>query len=395
VVSDGTTSYVRDGSGAILSETTAAGTQIPLSDGLGSIRRLVDPGGTSGGTAAYDVFGARLSGTGSVGAFGFAGEAADPTGLIFLRARHYNPSWGRFMSADVAAIGASGTVGANRYVYTGDDPVNRTDPTGRFAVELAIEEDEETAVADAALPPASKAIYYVIAIVILALLGIAATGCFYFHAWVCHALQNPPRPGDNPHPGPGAKTFAPDAQTDALQKQAATQQAAEQSKADECEATDPLAPVNDPSSPCRAPGLKIFFPGGDTPATTLHDLTAIAGYALWGYLVKTPGIGEKYRNWYDSPTYHAQDASNPCFQRSKGTVCDEYPFFKTIYGGPFNNPQPSLAVTSKNESDKQGGYISSFYRDSKCGLVDYDVIRGGFFVIPAPLAPKTFWICNP
>lgn len=116
---------------------------------------------------------------------------------------------------------------------------------------------------------------------------------------------------------------------------------------------------------------------------------------MWGYLVKSPGPGDNYRNWYDQARFYPQNSSNPCFGRVKGVIaCDEYPFFKTIEGGPLVSPLPSLATTSLAESSRQGGYISSFYRDPQCGLVDYDVIRGGYFVIPTLIAPKNFWICN-
>jgi RHS repeat-associated protein len=391
VVSNGTTSYVRGESGAILSDVSAGGTMLPITDGLGSVRRLVDTTGTSFGVAGYDVFGATRSGAGSVGAFGFTGEQTDPTGLLFLRARQYNPSFGRFMSPD-AGIGASGSLGTNPYIYAADNPVNLTDPSGRFAEPALIEEAdiEEITVAKGI----STWVKIVIGLVILALTG-GITACLAFHAWVCQALAKPPSP-TKPHPTPGATsnpTGAPD--LSALQQQAAAEAAMQQSKADQCKATNPTGPVNDPTSPCGRPGLKIFFPGADTWATTNHDLNAIAGYPLWGYLVKSPGAGEKYRNWYDQARFYPQDSSNPCFRRQKGVIaCDEYPFYKTIEGGPFVWPLPSLATTSLTESNTQGAHIKNFYYDPECGLVDYDVIRGGYFVIPTLIAPKTFWICN-
>jgi hypothetical protein len=231
-----------------------------------------------------------------------------------------------------------------------------------------------------------------IAVVALALTG-GITACLALHVFGCLASQSGPHPA-SPQPTPGTATVPSGQTISSLQQQAASQAALEQSQKDQCAATNPTGPVNDPNSPCSAPGLKIFFPGADTWDTTIHDLNAILNHPIWAYLVKSPGPGARYRNWYDRTIYYPQDVSNPCYKRPKGDVCDEYPFFTTIYGGPFQNPQPSLAVTSLLEGQRQGGYISRFYQDPACGLVNYDPINGGFFVVPAPIAPKNFWICN-
>ncbi|MCW5939380.1 MAG: RHS repeat-associated core domain-containing protein [Fimbriimonadaceae bacterium] len=49
------------------------------------------------------------------------------SGLVYMRARYYEPSTGRFLSEDPAMDGA------NWYVYCANDPVNRVDPTGKVA----------------------------------------------------------------------------------------------------------------------------------------------------------------------------------------------------------------------------------------------------------------------
>lgn len=55
------------------------------------------------------------------------------TGLYYLQSRYYNPEWGRFINADDPAyLGADGTpVSYNLYAYCGNNPVCRTDPTGK------------------------------------------------------------------------------------------------------------------------------------------------------------------------------------------------------------------------------------------------------------------------
>jgi RHS repeat-associated protein len=87
------------------------------------------------------------SGCGAGEERGFIGERHDPeAGLLYLHARFYDPKLGRFLSPDwwdpidtaVAAEGGaagvlSSPVGANRYAYSGNDPVNKSDPSGHIA----------------------------------------------------------------------------------------------------------------------------------------------------------------------------------------------------------------------------------------------------------------------
>ncbi|HVG00412.1 MAG TPA: RHS repeat-associated core domain-containing protein, partial [Chloroflexia bacterium] len=61
--------------------------------------------------------------------FGYAGQLYDsPTGLLYMRARFYDPLTQQFISKD-PADGASGST----YVYAGGDPVNYSDPQGTTA----------------------------------------------------------------------------------------------------------------------------------------------------------------------------------------------------------------------------------------------------------------------
>ncbi len=102
------------------------GADYPLADAIGSVRATTTNAGTVTGTAAFDPFG---QGTPS-GAFGFAGEQTDPTGLIHLRARQYRPALARFTSVDPVQPGTPGTGGWNHYTYTANNPTTWTDPTG-------------------------------------------------------------------------------------------------------------------------------------------------------------------------------------------------------------------------------------------------------------------------
>lgn len=54
------------------------------------------------------------------------GTASQPSGLTYMRARMYSPTWGRFLQPD--PIGYQG--GSNLYAYVGNDPLNGTDRSG-------------------------------------------------------------------------------------------------------------------------------------------------------------------------------------------------------------------------------------------------------------------------
>jgi RHS repeat-associated protein len=83
----------------------------------------------------FDAWGNKLEGQGAIERFGYTGR--EPTGaevgLIYYRARYYDPAIGRFISRDPAGM----VDGVNRYAYVGGDPVDYTDPSGEFALNAA------------------------------------------------------------------------------------------------------------------------------------------------------------------------------------------------------------------------------------------------------------------
>ena len=96
-----------------------------LQDQLGSTTALTDPSGNVVEQEQYDPFG---GGSGSaLTRYDYTGRERDPdTGLIFYRARWYDPSQGRFITQD--PIGVAG--GLNTYLYAGDDPADLIDALG-------------------------------------------------------------------------------------------------------------------------------------------------------------------------------------------------------------------------------------------------------------------------
>ncbi len=100
-------------------------------DGLGSVRQLLDTTGEVEANYAYDPFGVPVVAGDTSNPHRFTGEAWDEeVELLYLRARHYQPETGRFITKD--PWGGMGWVPGtlNRYVYTQNRPVHYTDPHG-------------------------------------------------------------------------------------------------------------------------------------------------------------------------------------------------------------------------------------------------------------------------
>ena len=112
-----------------LLRTTATGSQFYHADGLGSVLALSNPDGSTAATARYDAWGNVIASTGTIPQYGYTGREPDETGLLYYRARYYDPTLGRFTQRD--PIGLIG--GINAYAYVGGNPINRTDPLGLVA----------------------------------------------------------------------------------------------------------------------------------------------------------------------------------------------------------------------------------------------------------------------
>jgi len=98
-----------------------------VADRLGSVRGTVSSSGALTASTSYDAWGNPTAPGGLTGStpVGYAGAYTDPTGLIYLMHRYYDPGTGQFISLD-PAIGLT----HEPYGYAGGNPVNATDPTG-------------------------------------------------------------------------------------------------------------------------------------------------------------------------------------------------------------------------------------------------------------------------
>lgn len=103
-----------------------------LPDGLGSVRQeMVGKNVTAVNT--YEPYGTLLNQIGvSATTYGFTGEQEDSaTGLLYLRARYYNPSLHTFMVKDSWAGDMLRPETLHSYSYVGGNVINITDPTGQ------------------------------------------------------------------------------------------------------------------------------------------------------------------------------------------------------------------------------------------------------------------------
>lgn len=96
-------------------------------DQQGSTRLLTNEKGEAVGSYTYTPYGATEAHTGTATTpLGYDGQlTSSDTGLIYLRARTYDPTTGQFMSVDPLV-----EITRRPYTYAQDNPVNEADPSG-------------------------------------------------------------------------------------------------------------------------------------------------------------------------------------------------------------------------------------------------------------------------
>ena len=130
LLQDGTNAYIY---GPVLFGGSAPVEQINLSTGAVSyltsapsgVQLVLNQSGSVQNESSYSTFGVQSNSSGAATPFGFSGAYTDPSGLVFLLNRYYDPKTEQFISVDpkVAQTGQP-------YSYAGDDPVNGCDPNG-------------------------------------------------------------------------------------------------------------------------------------------------------------------------------------------------------------------------------------------------------------------------
>ncbi len=128
LLSEGANSYLYGPNGLPTEQITSANKVLYLHhDQQGSTRMLTGPTGAVEGAFTYGGYGSLTSSTGTATTpLGYDGQYTEPnTGLIYLRARSYEPATAQFTSVDPAVA----TTWAP-YSYAQQNPVNAGDPSG-------------------------------------------------------------------------------------------------------------------------------------------------------------------------------------------------------------------------------------------------------------------------
>ncbi|MGW5722059.1 RHS repeat-associated core domain-containing protein [Amycolatopsis sp. NPDC003865] len=127
LLNDGTNSYLYGPGGTPLEQVGAGGSFWYVHDQVGSTVALLNNAGAVAGSYTYTPYGrAAAAGTART-PLQYTGQYTDAeSGLVYLRARYYDPATAQFLTVD-PLVDQTRTP----YAYTGGNPLNYTDPTGR------------------------------------------------------------------------------------------------------------------------------------------------------------------------------------------------------------------------------------------------------------------------
>jgi RHS repeat-associated protein len=127
ILSDGTNSYIYGPAGVPVEQIS--GTETPTylhHDQQGSIRLLTGSAGTTTGSITFDAYGNKVESTGTTSPLGYDAQyTSSDTGLIYMRARVYDPATAQFLTVDPLA-----NITRAPYYYAGNNPLNKADPVG-------------------------------------------------------------------------------------------------------------------------------------------------------------------------------------------------------------------------------------------------------------------------
>jgi RHS repeat-associated protein len=103
-------------------------------DGHGSVRLLIEAGGTITDAYDYDAFGNLIYRSGATpNDYLYSGEQFDPQlGFHYLRSRFMNQSSGRFLTMDRFEGDENDPQSLHKYLYVRNNPVMYSDPSGLF-----------------------------------------------------------------------------------------------------------------------------------------------------------------------------------------------------------------------------------------------------------------------
>ncbi|HEX3539335.1 MAG TPA: RHS repeat-associated core domain-containing protein [Acidimicrobiales bacterium] len=132
LLSDGTNSYIYGPQNLPLEQINNTTGTIGWyhHDQHGSTRGLTDNTGALISTITYSPYGQATATTGTPSPLGYNAQYTDPeTGLIYLRARYYDPTTAQYLTRDPLDA-----VTRSAYGYVDNNPLNGSDPTGLFCL---------------------------------------------------------------------------------------------------------------------------------------------------------------------------------------------------------------------------------------------------------------------
>ncbi|RKN71861.1 RHS repeat domain-containing protein [Paenibacillus ginsengarvi] len=103
-------------------------------NGHGDVVAIKDAAGTPINTYDYDIWGNVLSKIeGMNNPYRYTGEPQDDeSGMIYLRARYYDPTLGRFINKDTYEGDIANPLSLNLYTYVSNNPLRYVDPSGHI-----------------------------------------------------------------------------------------------------------------------------------------------------------------------------------------------------------------------------------------------------------------------
>lgn len=107
-----------------------------LNNAHGDVSKLVNENGEVLNSYQYDAFGNTTNSKEKIqNRFQYAGEQLDKvTGQYYLRARHYDPTTGRFITEDTYRGQLGNTKSLNLYTYCENNPIIYVDPSGHYYI---------------------------------------------------------------------------------------------------------------------------------------------------------------------------------------------------------------------------------------------------------------------
>jgi RHS repeat-associated protein len=117
---------------------TGSGTEYVHVDALGSSTLSTNATGATQSATTYDAFGNSVTVGATASKFGYTGHETDhATGLVYFKARHYDPELGKFISADAYEGEPALPISWNAYLYANGNPLIYIDREG-YAAELEV-----------------------------------------------------------------------------------------------------------------------------------------------------------------------------------------------------------------------------------------------------------------